>query len=169
MRNSRLYYKLTTTIDQKVGGSINQNFYQMYPYQGQPHPLHRSYWVGKTVTAWKSTPGIFFFKTLEDTVHFARTWSIRGDFNYKKMTLFLVQPIGPVKKMTHVLLGAGLVYLTSWLKFSRFMQGKPQLYEAPQGTYVAHAVRVIERMPDAEWKNHCMILRANSMEKDSKP
>lgn len=138
-----VYYKLTERVSEDEGVSINQNF-AYEESRGRVHPLRKHYREGITVTAWKSTPGIYFFKTIKDAVAFAKTW--RGsDFTYDRMHLFLVQPIGKVRQCKQVLCWNILQTLITWRLFAKYANCTAFFIAAPKGTYTAPAVRVVER------------------------
>jgi len=156
-----IYYKLTERVSESEGVSVNQNF-AVEESRGRVHPLRKRYREGITVTAWKSTPGIYFFKSIKDAVAFAKTWK-GSTFTYERMHLFLVQPIGEVRQRKHVLRWGLLRTLVTWRLFAQTVNRttflkttwlEPFFVDAPKGTYTAPAVKVIERMSDKAWAEH---------------
>jgi hypothetical protein len=146
-----VYYKLTTRITPSVGGSINQNFHATYTAH---HPLTRFYWKGATVTAWKSTPGIFFFKTIKDAAKFV-TRTMAQEIAVSDTILFMVQPIGKVKKVKKIFYWSFLEALVTWRLFTVRKATEKHYAQAPCGTMAAPAVKVVDQMSDEAWQEHC--------------
>jgi len=139
-------YKVTRRMSDTKGCSVNASLLSS--------PLCRYYEVGKLVKAWKGSPGIFFFKELDDAVFFARHWISPDPTMF---LVFSVEPIGGVRKATQadIIVGTLLKRVKIWNDLRKLMKWwlheKDYTGAVPAGSMVAPAVKVIGIVSTLIW------------------